>query len=185
MDLLLHGHQHEPVSEVRRDPDRSLRVLAAGSLYEGDEGDRWINSFHAIDAELDERGRMLRYEVCFFGWSPNGHWYASGAIYKSAPRCVLSIDLVRSASSADAPQPDAVWYLVQRPQALDAIKHKLLTEKRPALALVGMSGVGKSTLAAELARDAEVVKAWPAPGAYAAERYFPTQWHCRLFVPLR
>lgn len=98
-DLLLHGHQHQPINEMRRDPDRSLLILAAGSLYEGDEADHWINSFHAIDVDLDDRGRPLRYQVSFFGWSPRGHWYPSGAIYKSAPQGLLTIDLAQSGSS--------------------------------------------------------------------------------------
>ena len=50
VDLLLHGHQHDPIVEMHEDPDRVLRVIAAGSLYEGDEGDRWPNSFQMIDA---------------------------------------------------------------------------------------------------------------------------------------
>jgi len=80
VDAVLHGHQHDPISEFRRDPDRSLLVFAAGSLYEGDEGDRWINAFQAIDVELDAQGRPQRYEVRMFSWSDRGHWFASGGI---------------------------------------------------------------------------------------------------------
>lgn len=83
-DLLIHGHQHEPVAERHEDPDRDLRVIAAGSLYEGDYGDHWLNSFHFIDVTLSAEGRPLQYDVTFWGWSPSGHWYRTGAIYKAA-----------------------------------------------------------------------------------------------------
>ncbi|KVN88688.1 NB-ARC domain-containing protein [Burkholderia ubonensis] len=159
-DLVLHGHQHEPTSETRLDPDRALRVLAAGSLYEGDEGDRWLNSFHTVDVELDDHGRPLRYNVRFFGWSQKGHWHATGAIYKSAPQGVLAIDVSKSAGDSNIAPPDPVWYLVERRQKLDELKEKLLRGKQPALALVGMSGAGKSTLAGAAARDGEVTRAF-------------------------
>ncbi|WP_437307900.1 metallophosphoesterase [Sorangium sp. So ce388] len=84
-DLLLHGHQHDPIAEHQADADRDLAVVAAGSLYEGDEGDRWPNSFHLIDALLDGEGRPFRYDIDFWGWSPAGHWFRTGAIYRAAP----------------------------------------------------------------------------------------------------
>jgi hypothetical protein len=90
-DLLLHGHQHDPIAEVNEDPDRQLRILAAGSLYEGDEGDRWINSFHVIDVDLDHEGRPLHYRVTFWGWSEHGHWYPTGAIYRAARDGILDL----------------------------------------------------------------------------------------------
>jgi len=40
VDLLLHGYQHEPTSEVLVGLDHQLLVLATGCLYEGDEGHR-------------------------------------------------------------------------------------------------------------------------------------------------
>jgi hypothetical protein len=84
VDLLLHGHQHDPIAEEQADPDRTLRVIAAGSLYEGDEGDRWLNSFHVIDVLLNDDGRPLCYDVEFWGWSSRGHWHRTGAIYQAA-----------------------------------------------------------------------------------------------------
>jgi hypothetical protein len=89
-DLLLHGHQHDPIAEVSSDPDRQLTVLAAGSLF-ADEGDRWINAFHLVDAYLDDQGRPLRYQVTFWGWSDRGHWDRTGAIYKNAVDGVLEL----------------------------------------------------------------------------------------------
>jgi hypothetical protein len=158
VDLLLHGHQHDPITEVRRDPDRSLQVLAAGSLYEGDEGDRWINGFQVIDAELDPRGRPLRYQIHFWSWSERGHWYPSGGIYECALNGILTIDLAGTGSADAAPSPPPAWYLIPRPALLDAVKAKLLD--RPVVALVGMPGAGKSTMAAALRRDAGVIRAF-------------------------
>jgi hypothetical protein len=160
VDLLLHGHQHDPINEDRRDPDRSLQVLAAGSLYEGDEGDRWINGFHAIDIELNARGKPLRYDVRFWAWSERGHWYPSGAIYKSAPHGVLTIKLVGMRDSEVAPPPDPLSYFISRKEPFDTIKMKLLTGTQKAHALVGMPCVGKSTIAVELARDPDVKRAF-------------------------
>jgi predicted phosphodiesterase len=90
VDLLLHGHQHDPIAKVSSDPDRQLTVLATGSLY-ADEGDRWINAFHLIEAYLDDQGQPLRYRVTFWGYSDRGHWYRTGAIYKNAVDGVLEL----------------------------------------------------------------------------------------------
>jgi hypothetical protein len=87
VDLLLHGHQHDPIAEQREDPDRALRVLAAGSLFEGDAGEQWPNSFHLVEAHLDAEGKALRYEITFWGWSPKSEdWYETGAIYRAAKK---------------------------------------------------------------------------------------------------
>lgn len=33
---------------------------------------------------MSAEGRPLQYDVTFWGWSPSGHWYRTGAIYKAA-----------------------------------------------------------------------------------------------------
>jgi uncharacterized protein YjbI with pentapeptide repeats len=99
VDLLLHGHQHEEAVGNQLDPDRRLRVIAAGSLFEGDEGDEWINAFHRIDVTLSSTGRPVRYEITFYGWSPNGHWYRTGAIYRHAPGGVLVWHVLEAATT--------------------------------------------------------------------------------------
>jgi calcineurin-like phosphoesterase family protein len=110
VDLLLHGHQHEPIVETHFDPDRELLVVAAGSLYEGDYGDRWVNEFHVIDVTLDLDGHPLRYDFQFWGWSPSGHWHQTGAIYQAAGDGHLTlttrrgIDISRSPSNLRAGQ---------------------------------------------------------------------------------
>ncbi len=96
-DVVLHGHRHFPLYEVREDPDRNIRILAAGSLYEGDAGEHWINGFQVIDVELASLGQPLRYSVRFWSWSDRGHWFPGGNIYKSAPHGVLTLEM---------PEPD-------------------------------------------------------------------------------
>lgn len=78
--LLLHGHRHETDLQATLDPDQLLTVVAAGSLYEGDEGDRFVNGWHVIELQLDAEGRPLQFEFTFFDWSKKGHWYLSNAL---------------------------------------------------------------------------------------------------------
>ncbi|MBF0408968.1 MAG: metallophosphoesterase [Candidatus Riflebacteria bacterium] len=93
VDLLLHGHQHEPNIRTTNDPDYSLRCFASGSLYEGDRGDNWINSFHLITTVLNPEGRPLNYQIQFFGWSPNGHWHRTDTFYKTSRNGLLALDV--------------------------------------------------------------------------------------------
>lgn len=86
VELLLHGHQHVPVAEEYGQPDgNDLRILAAGSVFDRDEGTEWVNSFHLLDVDLDEVGVPHEYRVTFFSWSPTGgFWHPSNAMYKGA-----------------------------------------------------------------------------------------------------
>lgn len=84
VDLVLRGHQHTPLTRTLHDPDRSLRELAAGCLYEGDQSNRYPNACQVIDTELDPDGRPLRYDIRFRAWSPNGFWHDDGALYREA-----------------------------------------------------------------------------------------------------
>jgi predicted phosphodiesterase len=80
-DLLLHGHQHDQDLQTRLDPDRALTIIAAGSIYEGDKGDRYFNSWHVIDVTLDDEGRPSGCDFTFYGWSERGHWHRTDALY--------------------------------------------------------------------------------------------------------
>src|SRR5262249_30134060 len=80
IDLLLHGHQHEPTSEVLAGPDHQLLVLATGCLYEGDEGHHYPNACQVIDLRLDERSRPTGAEVRFRGWSERGMFWGDDAL---------------------------------------------------------------------------------------------------------
>ena len=85
VDLLLHGHQHEPASEVLVGPDHQLLVLATGCLYEGDEGHHFPNAFQVIELTLDEHARPAGAEIRFRGWSERGMFWGDDALlYESA-----------------------------------------------------------------------------------------------------
>ncbi|ACY16780.1 metallophosphoesterase family protein [Haliangium ochraceum] len=84
VDLVLRGHQHEPLALSQHEPGRTVRELAAGSLYEGALSHNHPNGVHVIDVQLDERGGPVHYDLRFRTWSPAGHWYDDGALYREA-----------------------------------------------------------------------------------------------------
>jgi calcineurin-like phosphoesterase family protein len=86
-DLFLHGHQHRALAYDASDPDRSLRMLAAGCLYDGDAGDHWVNGFSVIDVWFNSAAQHpIRYEVDFYSWSvEGGFWHRNSALYRNAP----------------------------------------------------------------------------------------------------
>ncbi|EJN31874.1 putative phosphohydrolase [Pseudomonas sp. GM78] len=91
-DLLLRGHQHEPLADAWTDADRGLIELAAGSLYEGTEGHRYPNGYTLINIITEDNGQPKRYELRFRSWSQHGHWHDDSSLYRSAVngRLVLS-----------------------------------------------------------------------------------------------
>ncbi len=97
VDLLLHGHIHNATFTLLNTPDRNLRVIAAGSLFEGGEGVKYFNQFQFIEVRLDPHGKPNRYKVHYYNWSPpaggggGGHWFRSGQHYKEARDGILTI----------------------------------------------------------------------------------------------
>ncbi|MBI5094924.1 MAG: metallophosphoesterase, partial [Candidatus Hydrogenedentes bacterium] len=164
IDLLLRGHQHTPITESLNDLDRSLDALAAGSVYEGDVGDKWINGFQVIDAYLNDEGRPLRYDLEFWGWSPNGYWHRDGSIYEKAKegRATWWTELGEPLRVAEETERrlDALKDLkkhdifIGRKTQMAALETTLLasgagTQACAISSVQGMGGVGKSYLAAE------------------------------------
>lgn len=92
VDLVLHGHQHEATADLLQGPDHQLLVLAAGCLYEGDEGHRYLNACQVIDLELDEDARPRRAQVRCRGWSTSSHFWGDHALlYRNATGGRLSL----------------------------------------------------------------------------------------------
>lgn len=165
VDLLLHGHQHTTIAHEFKDMDRSLRVLAAGSLYEGDMGDKSHNSFHVIDVYANDEGRPLQYDLSFWGWSKDRlFWHPDNSIYEKAEngRATWWTELGETEQGAKeaARRLDKAPELLQRQKPfigreehLAALTATLLdSDKKPVCAISsvqGMGGVGKSYLAAE------------------------------------
>lgn len=177
VDLLLHGHQHNPIVETHENPDRAFRVLAAGCLYEGDKGDKWANSFNVIDVDLDDKGQPLRYELQFWGWSENGHWYPYGALYKQSSNGRLAWPIRKMDTSNKPPTPDHTSnltdhsenYCIQRPKlptfpsrpklliGQDRFLEEICQHVRQGgvTVLKGEGGIGKSAIARQVAYDLE------------------------------
>jgi hypothetical protein len=167
-DLLLRGHLHEPSVSEWADPDGSLRQIAAGCLYEGEQGNRWPNSFQVIDAVLDDRGRPLRFKLRFRSWSPKAeYWHDDGGVYRQAKGGRLNWSGARAASEPIGHRSSSLHWVpalpahhLQRWDQLAWLRAALLlpaknggsaTTPQP-VALRGMSGAGKSVLAAEFCR---------------------------------
>lgn len=115
VDLLLHGHQHDPVGFQHIDPDgRVLRVLAAGCLFEGGEGSHWKNGCHRIDVALDGAGRPLRANIHFRAWSSRGHWHSDSSLYSAGKDGRMVWDAWGSGSG-----PQRVSNLGERPPVFE------------------------------------------------------------------
>ena len=78
--LLLRGHLHETELSLWSDPDRDLREIASGCLY---ESDRYPNACQRVDVTLDGNGKPLRYDLRFRAWSPRGFWYDDNSVYRN------------------------------------------------------------------------------------------------------
>ncbi|MCK6519319.1 metallophosphoesterase, partial [Myxococcota bacterium] len=159
VDIVLHGHQHTADALTASNPNHTLRTLAAGSVYEGDEEDKWVNSFHTIDVEMNAEGEPLRYVVQFYAWAPvGGHWHPHAALYRDVPDGRLTWDTPRGLAqprpdtTATTPPPaDALAKFIGRTSQLAALSAALLPPSGQAQAAVvcnlrGMAGVGKSFL---------------------------------------
>jgi hypothetical protein len=161
VDLVLHGHQHEPAVEPWASPDHDLLVLAAGCLYEGDEGHRYPNACQVIDLELTGDGRPERAAIRFRGWAGrNGlFWGDDGLLYRSAKGGRLALRRhARGWVVDDGPsrvrswQPTVSEVFVGRADELAAIERAISAAPGARVAVVavqGMAGVGKSFLVEE------------------------------------
>jgi tetratricopeptide (TPR) repeat protein/predicted MPP superfamily phosphohydrolase len=146
VDFLLHGHLHEPGLQTWADPDRTLRGVAAGCLY---EHDRYPNACERIRLTLDDLGRPLRYEIWFRGWSTDGFWFDDNSRYRGTKDGRLVVHVV-AASEEPAEDPRVARVMVDREPELVQLVESLLGdgETRPiTCAVQGMAGVGKSYLA--------------------------------------
>ncbi len=84
-DLVLRGHLHETEVVEWIDPDRRLRELAAGSLYEGGLADTYGNSCHFVRLDLDSKLRPIEALVRFRSFSSRGgHWFDDSGLYSQS-----------------------------------------------------------------------------------------------------
>ena len=84
-DLVLRGHLHQTELSEWIDPDRRLRELAVGSLYEGGLADTYGNSCQFVRLELSAEGRPIEAAIRFRTYSPRaGHWYDDNSVYQGS-----------------------------------------------------------------------------------------------------
>ncbi len=90
VDILLHGHQHEPLAIAAVEPGACLLILASGCLMEGDLGKNWPNGFQLMELDVPSRSGAVH----FLKWSQGGRFWANGSdIYRDAPNGILSWNL--------------------------------------------------------------------------------------------
>ncbi|MBP8806152.1 MAG: metallophosphoesterase [Kofleriaceae bacterium] len=158
VDLVLHGHQHEAAVEPWASPDHKLLVLAAGCLYEGDEGLRYPNAFQVIDVELTDAGRPVRAAIRFRGWAErNGlFWGDDALLYRNAPGGRLRLvhedggwkveKGPRPGLAFSIPRADSFFGREAELRAIDAGFAAGIGPRVAVVAVQGMPGVGKTFL---------------------------------------
>jgi len=150
-DLVLRGHLHEPEVETWADPDRTVRQLAAGCLYEGHRADRYPNACHVLTVELDDAGRPAQIDLRFRSFSArSGHWFDDNSLYKESRDGHLTWMFPRPTRLALSGNPYNPWTKVNPPKFVGRIDllarlEAALEEGRSAL-LVGDWRMGKSSI---------------------------------------
>ena len=152
VDLLLRGHWHEPDVSTWADPDRRLRQLAAGCLYEGHRADQYPNACCVLNLRLEEEGRPIQHDIRFRGWSPRGHWFDDDSLYRQSVGGRLTWR-IRPMPAPARLSPLVGEVFVGRRDELEMLRsffeHDPEGESRPIAicAVEGMPGVGKTYLA--------------------------------------
>lgn len=118
VDLVLRGHLHETELETWADPERQVRQLAAGCLYEGHQADQYPNACHVLTLTLDAQGQVVHTEVRLRAWSPRGgHWHDDDSLYRDSRQGRLTWASSRPPAPARAvTNPYDPWRPVSPPQ---------------------------------------------------------------------
>jgi tetratricopeptide (TPR) repeat protein/predicted phosphodiesterase len=152
VDLLLRGHLHASEPQVWSDPERTLRQVVAGCLY---ENDRYPNAFERISVELDKSGRPVSFKLWFRRWSPRGHWFDDNSLYPGMANGEVVLWQIAAAPDEAASDLRVARVFVGREPELQQLERSLLGrgEVLPVAicAVQGMPGVGKSYLAERFA----------------------------------
>ena len=172
VDLVMHGHEHKEVAINLNYPGEPP-IIAAGSLYEGDSEDKWINSFHVLDLHLNEKGKALQCDVEFWGWSQNAHyWYLTGEYCEKARNGRVTWWPKREEKSGRAdtgcdekvrvagtrPKCDDVFFEAEFKDRLDQCEDacRILADKtKKLICIFGHNGMGKTSLVSKVLRDIE------------------------------
>jgi predicted MPP superfamily phosphohydrolase len=153
IDLVLRGHLHEPEVETWADPDRIVRQVAAGCLYEGHQADQFPNACQLIELGADHNGSLSQIELRFRSWSSRGgFWHDDTSLYKGAKHGRLSWTVERTRPLQSEYNPYSPWTPVTPPTfvgrtSLFQILENALQERR-GVSLVGTWRSGKSSVLA-------------------------------------
>ena len=151
VDVLLRGHLHEPEPAEWADPDRRLRQVAAGCLYEGHGADRYPNACEVIEITLDAQGRPQRYDLRFRRWSGRGgFWFDDPSLYRETKNGRLTWWAQAQREHGDV-HPRVEDVFAGRQAELQRLEQVLLRANGGARTVAvcsvqGMAGVGKSYL---------------------------------------
>jgi tetratricopeptide (TPR) repeat protein len=143
VDLLLRGHLHATEPENWADPERTLRQLAAGCLY---EHDGYHNACIALTITLDDTGRPLRHELHFRGWSSRGHWFDDNGLYPGTQNGRLVWRQADWSPENPGPRVSRPRIFVGREAELAKLARVVGHGPVAVCAVQGMPGVGKSYL---------------------------------------
>jgi hypothetical protein len=150
-DLVLRGHLHEPEVETWADPDRTVRQLAAGCLYEGHRGDQYPNACHVLTVGLDDAGRPERIDLRFRSFSSRGgHWFDDNSLYKDSQDGRLTWTFPRPVRPTPNGNPYKPWIEATPPRFVgrkDLLRRlEAALEEGRCVSLVGDWRIGKSSL---------------------------------------
>ncbi|HEY9419865.1 MAG TPA: metallophosphoesterase, partial [Thermoanaerobaculia bacterium] len=151
-DLVLRGHLHEQTVETWADPDRTVRQLAAGCLYEGARADHWPNACQVATFGLDETGRPLKIDLRFRAFSPGGgHWHDDDSLYEGSRGGRLTWVFERRVTSSPTVQnPYDAWTPAVPPRFVGRVdifrRLEAALEEGRSVSLVGDWRIGKSSI---------------------------------------
>jgi tetratricopeptide (TPR) repeat protein/calcineurin-like phosphoesterase family protein len=173
VDLLLHGHQHEPLVQEQNLLGARLCVLAAGCLVEGDALKDYPNEMQRVDVHLDPAGRPQKYVIRFRQWAPSPRvWVKGTGIHRAAPdgELVWQVLNTPAAHASSAPNhrdlgPPPPWpenegnAFVGRSDLIARWRAALESLTRPSATgrlvwVHGFGGMGKTSLLLEYGRIA-------------------------------
>ena len=151
-DLVLRGHLHEPAVETWADPNRTVRQLAAGCLYEGDRTDHYPNACQLVTIGLDAAGRPLQIDLRFRAFSPSGgHWHDDPSLYAESTDGRLTWVFPKTKTpQSTVRNPYDPWTPVTPPRLLgrsDLFRRlEAALEEGRSVSLVGDWRIGKSSV---------------------------------------
>jgi len=150
-DLVLRGHLHESEAETWADPDRTVRQLVAGCLYEGHRADQYPNACHVLTVGLDDAGRPVRIDLRFRSFSARGgHWHDDNSLYEDSREGRLTWTFAQPVRPALNGNPYNPWVEAVPPRFVgreDLLRRlEAALENGRSISLVGDWRIGKSSI---------------------------------------